>query len=319
MAFSNYEFPNANFYDSDLRELIRMYKELLKIYQNLKQEIQDTIDFVNAFEEHAQDLIKHEIAIVMSQYLQRLTAVEALVAELERQLGQETGQIRQLRIDLEALQLTVFQNYQELKSDYMTLLQLFHDYKHSIELIYDGKQQELERYIIEHVTHLERLEVINPITGRYENVQLVLDQIVKSMSQSYGLTAAEYDAMQLTAFEYDSKRITALEYSTKAYFIFWNIRQGLIRDPFSGSMLNFERVIQKLADLHRYSLTAKEYDNLELEAIMYDNKQITAKQYDWAGKRYVQGLIPDSSITAKRYSDLSFDHYGHVFVPNINE
>lgn len=317
MSFNSFEFPNADYYNSDLRELIRIYKELLKIYQNLKQEIQDTIDFVNDFEKNAQELIKQEIAVVMSQYLQRLQAVEALVAELERQLGQETGQIRALRADLEALKLLVFQNYQELKNDYQTLLELFHDYKHSIEEIYDGKQQELEQYIIDHVTHLERLEVINPITGRYENVQNVLDQIVKSMSQSYGLTAAEYDALQLTAFEYDQKRITALEYSTKAYFIFWNIRQGLIRDPFTGSMLSFETVIQKLANLHRYSLTAKEYDDLMMEAKIYDDKQITAEQYDWASKRYVQGLIPDSSITAQRYSDLSFDHYGHVFIPNI--
>ena len=49
MSFSNFEFPNTNFYDSDLRELISMYKKLVKDYNSIKAEIDQAVDFINNF------------------------------------------------------------------------------------------------------------------------------------------------------------------------------------------------------------------------------------------------------------------------------
>ena len=44
MSFSNFEFPNTNFYNSDLRELIRMYKELSKIYEELNSDSESSLN-----------------------------------------------------------------------------------------------------------------------------------------------------------------------------------------------------------------------------------------------------------------------------------
>ena len=41
MSFSNFEFPNTNFYNSDLRELISMYKKLVKEYDDILEQLNE--------------------------------------------------------------------------------------------------------------------------------------------------------------------------------------------------------------------------------------------------------------------------------------
>ena len=59
---------------------------------------------------------------------------------------------------------------------------------------------------------LEYTMMINPITGEYEDVRNVVDDIVSYFHTQDALTAAEYDALQLTADDYDTYQITAYDY-----------------------------------------------------------------------------------------------------------
>lgn len=55
--------------------------------------------------------------------------------------------------------------------------------------------------------------------------------------------------------------------------------------PFTGEEDNIVNIIDELASGQRVnSLTALEYDDLELTAQTYDNKELTAYEYDWNGK-----------------------------------
>ncbi|MBO7693785.1 MAG: hypothetical protein J6T10_14285 [Methanobrevibacter sp.] len=54
--------------------------------------------------------------------------------------------------------------------------------------------------------------MINPITGVYEDVRNVVDDIVSYFHTGDALTAGEYDALDLTAGAYDAYDITAYDY-----------------------------------------------------------------------------------------------------------
>lgn len=59
---------------------------------------------------------------------------------------------------------------------------------------------------------LDYTMMINPITGVYEDVRNVVDDIVSYFHTSDALTAGEYDALDLTASAYDAYDITAYDY-----------------------------------------------------------------------------------------------------------
>ena len=59
---------------------------------------------------------------------------------------------------------------------------------------------------------LDYTMMINPITGVYEDVRNVVDDIVSYFHTGDALTAGEYDALDLTAGAYDAYDITAYDY-----------------------------------------------------------------------------------------------------------
>ena len=54
--------------------------------------------------------------------------------------------------------------------------------------------------------------MINPITGQYDDVRNVVDDIVMYFHTENSLTAGEYDALDMTAGAYDAKDLTAYDY-----------------------------------------------------------------------------------------------------------
>lgn len=59
----------------------------------------------------------------------------------------------------------------------------------------------------------------------------------------------------------------------------------IMTDPFTGQPNNITNIIAELASGQKVdSITASEYDALELTAQAYDNYEITAYDYDWNGK-----------------------------------
>lgn len=54
--------------------------------------------------------------------------------------------------------------------------------------------------------------MVNPITGAYEDVRNVVNDIVSYFHTDGSLTAGEYDALELTATVYDAYELTAYDY-----------------------------------------------------------------------------------------------------------
>jgi len=284
MAFQNFEFPHTSFYDTDLRELIRMYKELLDTYTSLKETIDGLYEYVENVKSEIDLYVKEATEKALQQIKSEVTSI---IIQLNNQLSKILALEKQVNINVQDI-ATLYAEIDKTNNDINTKIAKvyndFAEYKDSIDGIIDNKLEYLEEYINEHVTKIDRLYVINPITGLYEDTQTVLNQLAEYTFEGFGLTAQEYDDLNLRVNEYDSQMITALNYSTRGYFVFFKLIQLRMRNPFNGLITSYEDVIYVLAELHKNALTVDEYDNMQLEAKAYDNKNITAYNYDWNGK-----------------------------------
>lgn len=302
------QFPYTNFHELNLDWLIQNMKQLNDVYDGLKKEIQETIDFVNNFESHADELIDARIVIAMSLYQQRLIQIENLVKELQNGVEGNTDEINKLKKDLQATNANLEAAKAECYDRYQTLLELMHDYKHSMDGVINSAAERLEAYVKETVTKLDRLDVVNPITGVFENIQNVINDLAEILTRSYALTAQQYDDLQLTAHVYDGYRVTAYDYSTKGYFeLYLKLTQFLMRSPFTGEMEQYDTIIYELANLHKCALTAQEYDDRQLTAEKYDKFELTAWEYDWLGftvaKETTAQNYDNLMLTAQSYDD----------------
>lgn len=289
------QFPYTNMYGLNLDWIMRSMKDLENVYDNLKDEIQDTIDFVNNFEQHADQLIDERIAIALSQYEQKLNALQkqlnGLIEEINKDDG-VLGQINEIRSDVEALNQRVTNLSLLLDSKIQDVWQAMHDYKHAMGEYVDGKVIDLELYIKDVVTKVNRLDIVNPITGVFEDIQNVINDLYGLFQNSgYPIKAGEYDSLMLTARTYDQKQITAYDYDTRAYFeLYYALTFGIMISPFDGGLDTWENLINRLADLHKCALTVQEYDNRLVTAKEYDDFQVTAWQYDWFGYRVLRRI-----------------------------
>lgn len=59
---------------------------------------------------------------------------------------------------------------------------------------------------------LDYTMMINPITGEYQDVRIVITDIFNNFLTNDSLTAGEYDALDLDAETYDLKELTAYDY-----------------------------------------------------------------------------------------------------------
>lgn len=287
MSFGNFEFPNTNFYNSDLRELIAMYKKLVAEYDTIKAEIDEVTKKIEEFTQYVDEIIDEKINLKLKALTSRVTMLEIEMKQVEEELDNVNLRVDEIVKDIINLGIRIDQVRVELKTDIAEVYIELGKYKESIDDIIQIEINKLIAYIDEHVTKLDRLDVVNPITGEYENIQNVLDDIVDALLSGFGLTAKEYDDLELTALQYDKLIITAIQYSLRGYLLFYRELIVRMRSPFTGAIDSYENIIYSLADLHKNCFTANEYDEKSLTAQIYDDKLITAYTYDWNSKAVV--------------------------------
>ena len=183
MGFLN-QFPYSDLHELNLDWLIKKTKEL-----------QDTTAYLT--EEFS------KIEILTEDYIQSM--INAAIAANNEILA------RQL-IDLKAEITTEYKGYVTAQINALTV------YIDNQDIHYNDLAQgyaasalsEAKDYVDSEV--LDYTMMINPITGVYEDVRNVVEDIVSYFHTSDALTAAEYDALDLTASAYDAYDISAYDY-----------------------------------------------------------------------------------------------------------
>ena len=178
------QFPYTDFHQLNLDVWIKKLKEAEANITDLQEQM---AQIVVVTEDHIQQMIDAAIAANNLIWAQQLTDLKAQITTEYK--GYVTAQINAL---------TVYIDNQDIHYD-----QLAQGYASSA--LADAKA-----YVDAEV--LDYTMMINPITGVYEDVRNVVDDIVTYFHTNDALTAGEYDALDLTASAYDAYDITAYDY-----------------------------------------------------------------------------------------------------------
>lgn len=319
MSYTDFDFPHTHMYDSDLRELIAMYKKVLDDYNEL-------VNSIRALNEwKVQHEAEYAALLVNMQKLQNdMTAFEAKInndfSTLEAALRVEFNNLKaDVNAELRAALQEFTRLYNQLKTEVQSeidsmkveinnLLTYLYDQIASINQNVIGYVNDRLDEFIAHLPDYENLIVNNPVTGTQTNVQQAINDLYL-MFLVYGITAEQYDSLQLTASEFDAKNLAAKEYDSLAYNLLdYPDPNYYMRDPFNGHFEKNKVVIQKLADLHRLALTASEYDALEIPAETFDGLQLTAYYFDWYGINIGTSAINASDYDAMQIEAIPYDN-----------
>lgn len=257
------DFPNAVEYQRDLGYLIEQYKDLASKYASYGERISALEAQISGLPAYVQKLVYEQT--------QRLQAtIEKELADMQKKIDNNVATVQELRELISVLQ-----------NQYLELARSIVDLLHFVELYTDkignDVYERLKELVDEWSTNLP--PVTCPVDGNLETINVALAHVYNSVRR--GLTAGDFDALLLTAKAFDSFEISALEYDTRGADVFAKWKNWYMVSPFNGEYVPIESVVQKLADLHKLGITAQAYGAKDLNAIEYDNKDISAYSYDW--------------------------------------
>ena len=179
-----FEFPHTRNYEGDLGWIIKNLTEVAQITKYLEEEFAKIVILT---QEQIQAMIDSAIAsnnIIIAQQL--IDLKNQITTEYK---GYVTAQINALTIYIDSQDVY----YNGLAEGYATTA-----------------LTQAKNYTDEQV--MDYTMMINPITGDYEDVRNVVNDIVSYFHTGDSLTADEYDTLDLTAAYYDSKQLNAYDY-----------------------------------------------------------------------------------------------------------
>lgn len=178
------QFPYTDFHELNLDVWIKKLKEAESNIADLQEQMSQ---IVVVTEDHIQEMIDAAIASNNLIIAQQLTDLKTAITNEYK--GYVTAQINSLTIYIDNQDV----HYDQLAQGYAA-----------------SALAEAKTYVDGEV--LDYTMMINPITGVYEDVRNVVDDIVTYFHTNDALTAGEYDALDLTAGAYDAYDITAYDY-----------------------------------------------------------------------------------------------------------
>lgn len=179
-----FEFPHTRNYEGDLGWVIKKLSEISKETEYLLEEFAKIVVLT---EDQIQTMIDDSIAKNNLILAQQLTDLKNQIT-IEYK-GYVTAQINAL---------TVYIDNQD--SYYDGLAQNYASTALADSKAYTDSQV------------LSYTMMINPITGEYEDVRNVVEDIITFFHSNDSLTAIEYDTLAMTASDYDLKDLTAYDY-----------------------------------------------------------------------------------------------------------
>lgn len=267
MAFGNFEFPHSNYYDSDLRELLAMYRKLADEYEHMYQKYLELIALYEKLEKDFYNL--------KSDVQKQINAITKQLISMQKQIDEFIAEYEQIISMLDALRAAVagFRRLIDVKIELNNL--------HIYAMIADATTK-LQREIDELWKEIEKKD-LTEIFNRLEGRKMLLSDVVQDYYEGlrlHCLTVAEYEALQFSVNDYNAFLLTARQYalySRDALHYFW--RHNAF-NPFTTLKNSQDNVNSWIVTAFLRSATIEQYDDLALDADAYEALDLTVLEYN---------------------------------------
>lgn len=250
-------------------DYITYYEQLAFVQTKINEIIAELDGYNEEFLKEANAYTDAQIAL-LKQYVQQ--ADEALKNDYNDKFEKVNDAINQMNSIIG-----------DLNVSFATLYDEWIHYQGKIDSQFQLMYKNLQQYILDNIATLTNVMVTNPINGKWENINKVLDEMWKA-SMWAAITAKQFDSLDFTASEFDALLITARDFDYYARLVLFKYVWLRMRSPFTGKLDTYENIINSLAALHMKGITAQEFDNLNEVAQTFDDMDITAYEMDWNGK-----------------------------------
>lgn len=299
MAYAESEFPHTNYHDSDLRELIELYKKLVDEYQGTLNTITEVNNRLNKYESN----VPHYVRFLMDEEIQKyITACKNEKLQLEAQIKMLENDINDVRSKLErevrsliADDNALADEIKEYRKEFLNTLEVydrkFSEMRLMILASSSKDRQMLEKAIADMKKTVadipkSELPVFNPIKVENDTINGAINDIYNIAINRLGFTAIAWHKAHLTTQYFKDSNISAM-----TYWMYGSMELGvhnMMFSPVSGRYTTVKMAVYELADFLKVGdfskLTASEFDALNLTAKNYDDKNVKAQSYDWHGK-----------------------------------
>ena len=271
------------------KTLPAVFDDSLTYYEaiaKLTQKVNECIEAINSFEDDYKAYTDEQIAKAKEEIYAKIQDVYNYVNEQDQYLQNQINNnyaILDAKIDkVNSDLLAEIKEFYNIFAEFRTFIQNWVQNKlNEYGMETDAKLAELKEYVDNAV--IGQFQIFNIFRQTETSLELYLEDFYNYM-RAGALTAGEYDSLKLTAGYYDSKYLKAYVYDVAGKWYLW---KEFVFSPVTGEYTTIQEALQDLAGLHKNSLTAQEYDNLELTATVYDGKNVTAYNYDFNGKTAV--------------------------------
>lgn len=273
MGFANFEFPHCSYYDSDLRELIDMYKRLIGEYSTILNTVEELEKKVSDLYNYVDSEIASRLAAALAEINAQIETINELLSVQERKIDDLTDSVN-VRFDSE--RAITESELSELRVSVMNeIAQLAVDF--------GGELSELWEYV--NNLQFTMAPIYNPVKGYKTDIEQAVRDTWNAL-RVHGYTVARYSAIAPTVDDYSNTSMTVTDYATRARLIIEPLR---VVQPLNGSLTTVGNAVLTAAVIGATDpLTVSEYATLALTAEEYTAKNVTVNSYDYNGKSVIE-------------------------------
>ena len=284
------EFPHTNYSDTDFAELISMYKEVRDKYHGTLNEITALRNRLTEYESDMTVKVKEYADSVLTNRMNEVNAkvdktCSALTDTLNKRLTQICNDLDEYKSALDAkikdYQRNVELNFANFESK---ILDSVSGYFNANSKEYDATVKSIKKTICNFKKEIRNEIALfkDSMDIKPETAKWLWDNIL----HTNGMSAYEwYKESNLTCEDWNNSAITCINWYNNAKFIFnWYVNLLMLFSPVSGEYITVQEAVVELANkLKINSITAGDYDSLNLTADEFDRLVKNIGEYDWLG------------------------------------
>ncbi len=304
MGFTFEEFPDADYYRSDLRAVlkyVRSISDYLKTLDNVIEELREGLARLDAIEDNVELLNEEfeDLHIKVTGLITDVRDIQIHLESLDFSIEELTHKINLIDIEVRAVYQYVDDKFAELQAQYRQDFNLLQLKINQIKISLENEIEELR----ERVDSIDT-SVYNSWINRVVGPQALNDFSYNHLADEC-LTAEEYVSLGYTAADYAALDITSRDYQE---FGKKKTKFNWLMSPITGARQTLYVILDSIVNFLCGTMSASQYASLDLTADEYSNLDLSAEGYlkynPFIGSGYVSVDPVGNGLTVEQYNHL---------------